>query len=173
MPTADPFTEFQLKGREIEFTLDIFERNELMGQETFKLRTGGMIRHVPWTSYNDLLGAIDDRESLGPFNNGNGIPELREIIELDITLVNIWNDEIDNVEAKLIPPNNDIDFQSGDDEENYSDINDGSSKLRTFTFEIEDGFEGDKITFRLEIIGDVDGSNEDLGTDEFTIPIGQ
>ena len=66
----------------------------------------------------------------------------------------IWNDEIDNVEATLIPPNNDIDFpDSGDDEANYSDINEGSNKTRTFKFEIEDGFEGDRITFRLEIIG--------------------
>ena len=175
MPTDDPFTEFQLRGREVEFTLDISEDNDLLDQETFRLRIGGMVRHMPWTSYNDLLSAIDDRESLGPLNNGNGIPELGEFIELDITLVNIWSDDIDNVEATLIAPNSDIDFpDSGDDEANYSDMNDGSNKTRTFKFEIEDSFEGDRITFRLDIIGDVNGSNNvDLGTDEFTIPIGQ
>ncbi len=179
MPT-DPadFTTFQLEGLPIEFTLDVEEDNDpVTPAETFALRVGGIIRHLPPSSYASLMGTIHDDVGLDPaINDGDGIPELGETIEIDITLINVTKNElfqtdVDNVVGILDAIGSNIDIL-GDDDKAFGDINDGNTRTATYRFQIESDFEESVITFALEIKGDFGGSTENLGTDIFVIPVG-
>ena len=77
------------KGYVAEFTLQVEEDNENMGEETFTFRIGGIMRYLPPDGFDELMGNISDRISLDQDNNGNGLPEPGETIEIEITLANI------------------------------------------------------------------------------------
>ncbi len=183
-----PYNQFELEGHTVEFTLSVEEewyftwksrehRRKFTGEEersedddfTFTMRIGGIIRYLPPKGYDDLMDAISDDTGLGPNNNGNGIPEPGEIIEITVTLVNISDSDVEDVEARLESLDDDVDTDYDDDRMVYGEIRDGRSKSKKYLVEIEDNFEGNKITFELII---EDGDLGDLGKDEFTIPVG-
>ena len=176
-PAAAPFTDFQLEGLSVEFTLDIEEdRDPATPPETFTLRIGGIVRYLPPVGYTNLMSTIHDDVSFDPVNNdGDGIPERGETIKIDVTLKNVTKGElfqtdVDNVVGILDVIGRDVDID--DDDKEFGGINDGNTRSATYTFQIQSDFEGNIITFALGIRGDVDGDNEDLGTDIFTIPVG-
>jgi len=159
---------FETQGRVVEFTLDVEEDTDPVGMETFTTRIGGMVRYLPPEGFGDLMNSINDHVSLGPNNNGNGRPEPGEIIEILVNLININENNIDDVNAEL---DSDDDVHFIIDEAEYGRIRDDSEESGTFLFEIDDDFEGNQITFELEIDGTVSGLNRDLGTDVFQIPV--
>ena len=180
MPTdAADLTEFQREGQAVDFTLDVDE-DEAQGQETFTMRIGGIIRYLSPSSYDDLLDTISDRSSLDQVNNnGNGIPEPGETIEIEVTLKNITRndqlqiDEVDDVVGELdeIGDNDDdFDIILGD-KRDFDNIKDGSTAKATYTVRIVPDPEGNMMTFELTIDGEIDGEDVELGIDIFTIPI--
>ena len=135
----------------------------------------GRLTHSRRACYEDslspILESIDDSKSISSNNNGNGLPEPGETVDLKVILRNISDTEtVRNVEARLIPVESNVDVV--DDRLDYDRIRDGETASRIYRIEIQDDFEGSKITFRLQIRGEVDGSDERLGTDEFVIPVG-
>lgn len=169
---GDPFriaidgNTFDLEGRTIGFTLDVTEDRELIGQETFTMRVGGKIRYVPPRGFDQLKSVISDSKGLGSLNNGNGIPEPGEIIEISITLINISDDNIDDVEAKLDEDERDV--RVTDNRQFFGRLRrDGDTETKVYKFEIETDFEGRKIEFILEI----DSELGYMGTDTFIIPV--
>lgn len=163
------FSNFDLRGHTVEFTLDVEEDSEDMGQEILTMRIGGIIRYLPPEGFSGLMASISDSVSLSSFsNNGNGLPEPGETIEVEVTLTNISDDDVDDVEAEL---DSDDDVDIIDDQMDYGEIRDGREVTREYLFRIDDDFEGNIITFELDIRGRVDGVRENLGTDLFTIPV--
>ena len=163
---ADP--NFDTQGHTVEFTLSVEEDGETIGTEVFTMRIGGMIRYLRPEDYDELMDTVSDDADLGPNNNGNGMPEPGEIIEIDVALVNISDDDIEDVETEL---DSDDDVRLIVDKGDYGRIRDGERKSVKYLVEIYDDFEGDKITFELEIEGDVDNQNTNLGMDVFVIPV--
>jgi hypothetical protein len=161
---------FSKQGHTVEFTLSTQEDGEFMGTETFTMRIGGMIRYLPPRGYDNLMATISDRKELGVNNNGNGVPESGEIIEMNVTLVNISSENIDSVEAEL-DSRDDVRFIV--DYGNYGEIRKrGRTRSSKYLFKIDDNFEGNKAKFELEIEGRIaGGSRDNLGKDVFTIPV--
>ena len=168
---ADAFTgsNFSMQGHTVEFTLDVEEDNDPMGQETFTMRIGGMIRYLPPEGFDELMeDNIRDDVSLSSSNNGNGLPEPGETIRIRVTLTNISNDSVDDVEADL---DSDDDVYIVDDNMDYGRIRADRESSQYYLVRIDDIFEGNIITFELDIQGRVDGVRENLGVDIFTIPV--
>ena len=162
-------TDFDLRGHTVTFKLAVEEDGILMGEETFTMRIGGTIRYLPSDGYEYLMRTISDSKSLSPSNNANGIPEPGETIGIQITLINIWTDHIDNVEAEL-RSKNDVSFIV--DYKNYGEIRRrNSTRTEEFLVKIDEVFEGNKIVFEIEIEGRIDGSRRKFGMDVFTIPV--
>lgn len=168
-----PFNKFEQEGYVVEFNFDITEDNDPAAQTTISFKVGGMIRYISPNSYNALMNTVSDAVNLDPTNNdGDGILEIGETIEVEIPLTNIWSDDIESIEARL-DTNDDVDVID-DGWINYGEIRDGNATTKKFKFQIENNFEGSWITFTLEIEGDVpDADNNNLGTETFTIPVGQ
>jgi hypothetical protein len=162
------FPNFDTQGHTVEFTLDVEEDNEFMGQETLTMRIGGVIRYLPPEGFSGLMSSISDSVNLSSSNNGNGLPEPGETIEIEVTLTNISDDDVDDVEAEL-DSNDDVDII--DAKMDYDEIRDGREVSREYLFRIDDDFEGNIITFELEIWGRISGSRENLGRDIFMIPV--
>ncbi len=168
--TGDPFrvtidgNTFDVEGRTVGFTIDVDE-DGVIGQETFTMRVGGKIRYRPPAGFAELKGVIDDRTALGSLNNGNGIAEPGEIIEISITLVNISDDNIDDVEAELDVVERDV--RVIDDRKLFGRLRDGDTRTMIYKFEIETDFQGRKITFTL----DIDSDDGYMGRDVFIIPV--
>lgn len=171
---ADTFAgvaNFDKQGYTAEFSLDVDEAGESMGKENFTMRIGGIIRYLSPEGYDDLLATIDDSASLGQDNNGNGIPEPGEIIEIEVTLINISEvDNVDDVEAEL---DSDDDVRFIVDYGEYGDIRKrGKKGSEKFRVKIDEDFEGTRILFTLDIKGRINGGSRDnLGKDTFTIPV--
>ncbi|MFC1715984.1 T9SS type A sorting domain-containing protein [Candidatus Poribacteria bacterium] len=161
-------SDFETQGRTVEFTLDVEEDADPVGVETLTTRIGGMVRYLAPEGFDDLMSTINDHESLGPNNNGNGRPEPGETIEILVSLINIWDNNIYDVSAKL---DSDDDVDVIIDEVEYDRIRDDSEESGTFLLEIDDDFEGNQIAFELEISGEISGVDKDLGMDVFRIPV--
>ena len=184
----DDYPDFDLKGHEVKFTLRIEEDNDDMGIEkrsededfTFTMRIGGIIRYLPRDGFSNFIRSIDDdQDSDRPNNNGNGIPEPGEIIDIEVTLINITDDitpdaDVEDVEAELEPVESRVRVV-GEDKLNFGNMDDGDEQTETYRVEIYSTFEGNRITFELNIEGDIDGIGNglDLGTDVFVIPVRQ
>ncbi len=163
------FSNFDLRGHAVDFTLDVDEDGDFMGQEILTMRIGGIIRYLPPEGFAGLLYSISDSVSLSPSsNNGNGLPEPGETIEIEVTLTNISDDDVDDVEAEL---DSDDDVDIIDDEMDYGEIRDGREVSREYLVRIDDIFDGNIITFELEIWGRPNSTKENLGVDIFTIPV--
>jgi len=167
----DPFritidgNTFDMEGRTVEFTMDVDEDGELMGQETFTMRVGGKIRYVPPKGFAELESAISDRTGLGYPNNGNGIVEPGETIEISVTLINISDNNIYDVEAELDAVERDV--RVTDDRKLFGRLRDGDTGTMVYEVEIDTDFEGRKITFNL----DIDSELGYMGRDVFIIPV--
>ncbi len=174
-------TNFNTKGRTVEFTLKVEENRESVGEETYKMRIGGIIRHLPSTSYTALLATLNDSKTLDSVNNnGNGIPEPGETIEITITLINITantsvsailNTTVSDTIARLYTQERDVDVDYRYEEANYGTMTPGRQTSRTFRFKIDKEIEVDRIPFELYISGKINNVNTDLGYDTFIIPI--
>lgn len=173
---------FQVKaliGLPVDFTINVSEDGELMGEEPYTTRVGGLVRYLPPTGYSGLLGTISDVVSLSTKNNGNGIPEPGETIELTVTLINVGGINVSSVVAVLDTDEPDIRIDSAYDEVSYGSTSSwGSSKKKTgrFRFIVDPYIEVDKVLFKLSLEGDISIANpndvgDDLGTDTFVIPI--
>jgi hypothetical protein len=162
------FPNFDTRGHTVEFTLDVEEDNDFMGQEILTMRIGGVIRYLPPVGFSGLMYSISDSVSLSSSNNGNGLPEPGETIEIEVTLTNISDYDVEDVEAEL---DSDDDVNIIDDEMDYDEIRDGREVSREYLVRIDDDFEGNIITFEVEIWGRPNGSRENLGTDIFTVPV--
>jgi hypothetical protein len=177
-----PLNSFEIAGHPVEFTLSVFEdSNDPLGEETFTMIIGGIVRYMRPEGYDDLMDTISDRTSLGANNDGDGIPEPGETIEINITLKNVTDEfRVEEVEVDLDTDDNDVDIDNGSMQ--YDIMRAGEDKDRDFQFTIDDEFEGNKITFELRITGDIDRydnddlgtqyRNEDLGMYEFVVPVG-
>ena len=171
---ADAFAgkpDFETLGYTMSFTLSVEEDRESMGDETFAVRIGGMVRYLRPGSYEDLMATISDDKDLGSNNNGNGVPEPGEVIAMAVTLINVWNNDIEDIEAELDARDGAhfvVDYRS------YGTIKRrGRQETREYIFSIDTDFTGGRIAFELKIKGRVDGKRKNLGTDVFTIPVGR
>jgi hypothetical protein len=161
-------------GHTVEFTLQVDENGETVGEELYSTRIGGAIRYLPPVGYSGLMATISDAKTLSASNNGNGIPEPGEKIELTVTLINTGTTSVDNVVALLDTDNNDVRIDSAYDEYSYGKISSRAKKQGTYRFTIDTDIKVDKIPFQLEIDGDIsyDGINfSNLGVDTFVIPV--
>ena len=131
------------------------------------MRVGGKIRYLPPEGFAQLKSNIDDSTALRTLNNENGIPELGEIIEISITLINISDDNIDDVQAELIENERDVRVLDEDRKDFGRIRRDGSTATREYKVEIDADFEGREITFSL----DIDSELGYMGTDTFVIPV--
>ncbi len=168
---ADAFAAiptFSKQGYTVQFTLNTQEDGDPVGAETLTMRIGGMIRYLAPQGYDGLMATINDKIGMGAVNNGNGTPEPGEVIEIDVTLINISNSTIDGVEAEL-KSRDDVRFIT--DYGSYGEIRRGRTKSSKYLFRIDEKFQKSKITFDLEIKARFAGVKESLGKDTFTIPV--
>ncbi len=182
--TSTVFTSdanFNTKGRIVQFKIKVAENRESVGEETYKMRIGGIIRYLPPASYTALLATLNDSETLDSVNNnGNGIPEPGETIEISITLINITgNTEVSAIQnttvydtiARLYTNERDVDVDYRYEEANYGTMTPQRQTSRTFRFKIDKDIEVDIIPFELYISGKINNINTDLGYDTFIVPI--
>jgi len=165
--TSDP--NYAKMGHTVEFRLTTQEDGQVTGTETLPMRIGGMIRYLRPAGYEELMAAVSDSVSLGSVNNGNGMPEPGETIEINVTLINISIEDIDSVEAELDTSDKArfiVDYNS------YGEIRKrGRMKSSKYLLKIDSDFAGSRITLELDIKGKVAGRKENLGKDVFTIPV--
>ena len=139
------------------------------------MRIGGIIRYLQPAGSSALIAALRDSRTLSTVNDGDGLLEPGETIEMTVTLVNITNDTtVSDVVGILDTDEIDVDIDRNYDEINYGTMSySGSSKRRTgvYRFTIDDRIEVDSIPFRLDISGRISNAVQNLGTDEFIIPI--
>ena len=128
-----------------------------------------LLLYLPPFFFFVFLGKTRDRVSLDQDNNGNGLPEPGETIEIEITLANISEVfDVDDVEAEL---DSDDDVNIIDDRKDYGRIRDKRDSSEKFLFRIDEDFQGTRITFEIDIEGEIDGDNKNFGMDIFTIPV--
>jgi hypothetical protein len=184
---GDPFkVRIGPAGHAVSFTLNVEENGEPIGEEIdyntgdairYNTRIGGAIRYLPPTGYSGLMATINDSKTISSTNNANGIPEPGEKIEITVTLINTTNSTyigsstIGNVIATLDTDENDVRIDSAYDEFKYGSMSNSSKKQGKYRFTIDKGIEVNKILFNLNIEGEIDGDNTDLGTDTFVIPV--
>jgi len=178
IPDGSPFkVRMGPEGHNVEFALNVEEDGELIGEEIYNTRIGGAIRYLPPTGYSGLMATINDSKTISATNNANGIPEPGEKIEITITLINTTNSTyigsltITNIIALLDTDENDVSIDSAYDEFEYGSISNSLKKQGKYRFTIKSGIEVNKILFKLNIEGEINGDNTDLGTDTFVIPI--
>jgi triacylglycerol esterase/lipase EstA (alpha/beta hydrolase family) len=173
---GNPFQVRALVGIPVNFTLKVSENGQLIGEEAYTTRIGGYVRYLTPDGYSGLLTTISDAVALNTTkNNGNGIPEPGETIELTVTLIHTSTTNVSNVLATLDTAENDVTVLNNYDDFNYGSTSAwGSSKKKAgkFRFTIDQDIAVDKVLFELSITGDISGLNsDDLGIDTFVIPI--
>jgi len=176
---GDPFNVIMgPEGHTLQFTINVEENGEQIGTESYSTRIGGVVRYLPPSGYNALLATINDSTSLSSNNNGNGIPEPGEKIEITVTLINlsstsIGNTVIRNITATLDTSEYDVRTDSSYYQCNFGSTSgwSGGKRQGFFRFTIDPEISVDKIPFTLTIEGDINGITTDLGADTFVIPV--
>ncbi len=179
--TSSELTAFQLRGHTVDFNIDVEENFDSVGQETFSMRIGGIIQYLRPTSYSNLLLNIDDSPAIDPNNlnnDGDGIPEPGETIEITVRLRNISNIfDVSRVFGILRGSglnNGNVSRVDTFDQEFDTILRGRDSQSRRYIVTIDDEIRlvGNILTLELSIDGDIGSSSRlDLGKDIFTIPI--
>jgi len=176
---GDPFqVKMNPAGHTLQFTINVEENGEQIGTESYSTRIGGAVRYLQPIGYNGLLATISDSTALSSNNNGNGIPEPGEKIEITVTLINptstsIGNTVIRNVTAILDTSEYYVRTDSTYYQYNFGSTSSWSGGKRQgfFRFTIDPKISADKIPFTLSIEGDINNTTTDLGIDTFVIPV--
>jgi len=173
---GDPFQiRVAPKGQPLQFIVKVKEDGEDIGEEIYNTRIGGYIRFQPPAGYDAFKATINDSTTISASNNGNGIPEPGEKIEITITLVSTGTTAITDVIATLNSDEDDVDIDPSYDEVSYGSTSSwtGTPKKKTgkFRFTIDKNTKMNKLLFRLEIEGKISNVATDLGTDYFYIPV--
>ncbi len=137
----------------------VVNHNADMGSGILSVTGSGVTNNnQPNLAYYELDIDFDD--------NGNGIVEAGEDIDLDIRLQNIGNAIATGVEA--IISTNDADINITDNDRNYIDINAGSLEWNSgsFDFDVSPNCPTKTVNFDIQI-----NSNEGTWVDNFTIQI--
>ncbi|MGB9597997.1 MAG: hypothetical protein ACPL7B_17055, partial [Candidatus Poribacteria bacterium] len=162
-------------GQPLQFIIKVEENGEDIGEEIYNTRIGGYIRYSPPAGYDAFKATINDSTTLSSANNGNGIPEPGEKIEITITLIATGTTAITDVVATLDSDEDDVDIDPSYDEVSYGSISSwtGTPKKKTgkFRFTIDKNTKMSKLLFKLNIEGKISSVNTDLGTDYFYIPV--